>query len=70
MGDHFEPKLTDFGLSILHGAGTTTMGTHSGHWGTVRFMAPELFTQEGVTATFASDVYAFGCVCIEVRYCQ
>ena len=66
MGDHFVPKLTDFGLSTLHGAGTSTLGTNSGHAGTLRFMAPELFTEGPVQVSFASDMYAFGCVCIEV----
>ena len=66
MGDHYEPKLTDFGLSILHSAGTTTMGSRSGHSGTLRFMAPEFFNHADLQASFATDIYAFGCLCIEV----
>lgn len=63
--DHFNPKLTDFGLSTLHGAGVSTVGSRSG--GTTRFMAPELILGEDVQISFGADMYAFACVCIEVR---
>ena len=66
MGDHFEPKLSDFGLSALFGIDTMTLGTNSGLAGTLRFMAPEFFTQGAQQATVSSDMYAFGCLCIEV----
>ncbi len=66
VDEHCNPKLTDFGLSTMYGAGTTTMGTRSGHFGTPRFMAPELLMGENAEATFGGDMYAFGCVCIEV----
>ena len=60
------PKLADFGLSVLHGAGATTMGSRSGEGGTIRFMAPEVLLGGETATSFASDIYAFGCLCIEV----
>ena len=60
------PKLADFGMSVLHGAGATTMGSRSGEGGTMRFLAPELLTEGEIAASFAGDIYAFGCLCIEV----
>ncbi|KAJ7157387.1 kinase-like domain-containing protein [Mycena filopes] len=60
--------LTDFGLASISDA--TTKGTTK-QSGSIRWMAPELIdpSQFGgrFLRTFASDVYAFGCVCIEVR---
>ena len=64
--DHYNPMLTDFGLSTLRGAGTTTLGSYSGPSGTLRFMAPELLKGEA-RASFQGDMYAFGCLCIEVN---
>lgn len=66
---HFTPKLADFGLTTLHGAGMTTMGSQSANAGTIRFMAPELFEETG-QLSFSSDIYAFGCLCVEVRSCD
>ena len=60
------PKLADFGLSVIHGAGVTTIGSRSGEGGTIRFMAPELLIGEEAPASFAGDIYAFGCLCLEV----
>ncbi|KAJ7141851.1 kinase-like domain-containing protein [Mycena crocata] len=58
--------LTDFGLSLFSDLSgrPTTMG------GNIRWMAPELIAPERFGLPFArttaSDVYAFGCVCIEL----
>ncbi len=65
MDDHCNPKLADFGMSVLHGAGSNTMGTSFGSGGTLRWMAPELLRENG-RVSFSADVYAFACVCIEV----
>ncbi|KAF7373346.1 Kinase-like protein [Mycena sanguinolenta] len=59
--------LTDFGLSILSDV-TSTMSTNRG--GSAHWMAPELLDPDrfGIkfARTAATDVYAFGCVCIEL----
>lgn len=56
-------KLSDFGLAKFADASTASWGTHGA--GALRWMAPEILG--GSNATFASDVYSFGCVCSEVR---
>ncbi|THH17740.1 hypothetical protein EUX98_g9067 [Antrodiella citrinella] len=56
-------KLSDFGLSQFADSTTASKGSHGG--GTLRWMAPELLIGDG-QANYASDVWAFGCVCLEV----
>ncbi|KAJ7141842.1 kinase-like domain-containing protein [Mycena crocata] len=61
--------LADFGLSGVSDA--TNHGT-SNRAGSIYWMAPELinpeqFGKSGSVRTPASDVFAFGCLCIEVR---
>ncbi|KAH8099662.1 kinase-like domain-containing protein, partial [Cristinia sonorae] len=58
----FSIKLSDFGLAKFADASTASWGTHTA--GALRWMAPEVLS--GLTATFASDVYSFGCVCSEL----
>jgi serine/threonine protein kinase len=59
--------LADFGLSSvvtdskIHVFSASTLKTG----GTVRWQAPELFSES--RNSLASDVYAFACVCYEVR---
>ncbi|KAJ7144149.1 kinase-like domain-containing protein, partial [Mycena epipterygia] len=52
--------LADFGLTILSDA-TANKGA-----GSVRWMAPETLTPPEFVRTPASDIYAFGCVCLEL----
>ncbi|KAF7335456.1 Kinase-like protein [Mycena venus] len=60
--------LADFGLTSLSDATTTTHTSHRA--GSIRWMAPELIDPERFgrkfIRTFATDVYAFGCVCLEL----
>lgn len=56
--------ICDFGLSIALD-GLKTGFTSSTMGGSVRFLAPELLVSS--TPTVATDIYAFGCVCVEVR---
>lgn len=64
--------LADFGLAVFAPSTTASTGTTSSqHGGSVRWMAPEMddpqsFGLDTFRRTFASDVFAFACVCIEV----
>ncbi|KAJ7778445.1 kinase-like domain-containing protein [Mycena metata] len=59
--------LADFGLSIVSNA-TSSMSTNRG--GSAYWMAPELLAPDRFGFEFArtpaSDVYAYGCVCLEL----
>ncbi|KAJ7040984.1 kinase-like domain-containing protein [Mycena alexandri] len=58
--------ICDFGLaSIVNEITLRLHSTTQAQGGTARYYAPELF-QENSKKNFASDVYAFACVCTEV----
>ncbi|EIN12424.1 kinase-like protein, partial [Punctularia strigosozonata HHB-11173 SS5] len=57
-------KLADFGLSVII---IGEMGTATTSNGSYRWAAPELFATGDVHRTVQSDVYAFGCVCLEAH---
>ncbi|KAJ7663065.1 kinase-like domain-containing protein [Mycena polygramma] len=68
--------LTDFGLTTFFDLPPTTVSPnpeyssspHSDRRGSIRFMAPELIAPDGdFVRTPSSDVYAFGCVCLELH---
>ncbi|KAJ7620554.1 kinase-like domain-containing protein, partial [Mycena polygramma] len=67
INEDWSACLTDFGLSIFSDA-TSTMSTNRG--GSIYWMAPELLDPDRFGNKFgrtpASDVYAFGCVCLEL----
>jgi serine/threonine protein kinase len=69
IGEDWSACLADFGLSIFSDA-TASMTTNRG--GSLYWMAPELMDPDRFGMKFsrspASDVYAFGCVCLEVAY--
>ncbi|KAJ6588772.1 kinase-like domain-containing protein, partial [Mycena capillaripes] len=60
--------LADFGLTSLSDATTATHTSHRA--GSIRWMAPELIDPghfgQKFLRTPATDVYAFGCVCLEL----
>ena len=63
-------RLTDFGLSLLAEATPRMYGSMHGG-GFASYRAPELHDPEqfdlvSTRPTFPSDVYAFGCTCVEV----
>lgn len=62
------PRLCDFGLArIFLEEESTGLTTISEHTGTTRYLAPELVAGENsVHPTTASDVYALGCLGLEV----
>ncbi|KAJ7809655.1 kinase-like domain-containing protein, partial [Mycena leptocephala] len=66
--DEWSACLADFGLTSLSDATTATHTSHRA--GSIRWMAPELIDPEQFGMKFArtpaSDVYAFGCVCLEL----
>lgn len=64
-------RLTDFGMALIAEATSYQYASvHGG--GATRWQAPELIDPDefGISSsrpTFASDVYSFSCICIEVR---
>lgn len=68
VNDSQRALITDFGLSAiwtdkaLSFASMTSGPTDR----SIRWSAPELF-EEGALPNRASDIWAFGCVCYEVR---
>jgi serine/threonine protein kinase len=66
MDDGGLPKLADFGLARLSRTHSSTMPIFTGTGkGSTRWTAPELFINDGQVTT-QSDVWAFGCLCLEV----
>ncbi|KZV78287.1 kinase-like protein [Exidia glandulosa HHB12029] len=67
VGDDGTAKLCDFGFSILLAQHSQSFTQGSNVKGTCRWMAPELFDEEGAAHTFASDIWATGCLLIEIQ---
>ncbi|KAG8949533.1 hypothetical protein FRC04_008466 [Tulasnella sp. 424] len=59
--------LADFGLPRALEANSTGLTTSKTIKGSLRYMSPELLMQNA-SHTLASDVWAFGCVALEVEY--
>ena len=70
IDSHMNPRWADFGLSALHGAISVSLRGDSNAAGSPRFMAPERLIGEGdnTRVSFASDIYAFAGVCVEVGF--
>ncbi|KAK0217921.1 kinase-like domain-containing protein [Armillaria fumosa] len=69
INDDWQACLTDFGLTVFNDATPATYTSR--HEGSVRWMAPELYFPQSFgldrfRLTPASDVYALGCVCLEL----
>ena len=62
--------LTDFGLAVIAEGSSYNYGSlHGGgaiKWTAPELLAPDEFGLEDSRPTFQSDVYAFGCMCVEV----
>lgn len=65
VNDKHRAVICDFGLSSLKDSHATGFET-SRRGGTLRFLAPELLDDNPTTTQ--SDVWAFACVCMEVRH--
>ncbi|KAG7091225.1 hypothetical protein E1B28_010276 [Marasmius oreades] len=69
INDEWQACLTDFGLTVFDDA--TALTFTSRREGSVRWMAPELHDPESFgldrfRLTPETDIYAFGCVCLEL----
>nr|GAT45718.1 predicted protein [Mycena chlorophos] len=69
VDDGWHARLADFGLAVFSDATIATQTSHRG--GSVRWMSPELHLPQSCgldtfRRTFASDVYSFAFVCIEL----
>ncbi|KAJ3488598.1 hypothetical protein NLI96_g2708 [Meripilus lineatus] len=57
-------QLADFGLALFADSSTASMGSHVG--GSARWMCPNLLSGALARPNYTCDIYAFGCVCVEV----
>ncbi|KAF7356563.1 hypothetical protein MVEN_00990000 [Mycena venus] len=69
VDDEWHACLADFGLAVFSDATAATHTSH--HGGSVRWMSPELHYPQSCgldtfKRTFASDVYSFAFVCVEL----
>lgn len=61
IDDKEQPRITDIGIAGIYEP------LHSNVDSITRWQAPELLTAEQTFSTTQTDIYAFACVCIEVR---
>jgi serine/threonine protein kinase len=60
-------QLCDFGLArLIQAKSGSGMTTTTAHTGTVRYLAHELVKRNKATPTKATDMYALGCLVLEV----
>ncbi|KAG6835339.1 hypothetical protein H0H93_002524, partial [Arthromyces matolae] len=62
--------ITDLGISSVTGSHIIGWNYHkpvTSKGGSVRWQAPELFSPDNTSNSMESDVYAWGCVCFEVK---
>jgi serine/threonine protein kinase len=66
----FRASLADFGLATVKDSKAIPLTATSSirEAGTLRWQAPELFSEDQSVTTTRTDVYAFGCVCYEVFF--
>jgi serine/threonine protein kinase len=67
IDDKENPRICDFGLSrIFIPEKHSEMTTPSPHTGTIMYLAPELLSPEDAKPSMASDLWAVGCIGLEV----
>lgn len=57
--------ICDFGLAKVMDDAPSGLTT-SGSLGTTRYVSPELFMDEGHSHSFSSDIWAWGCLSLQV----
>ncbi|KDQ58421.1 hypothetical protein JAAARDRAFT_128565, partial [Jaapia argillacea MUCL 33604] len=71
IDDQGHCQLADFGLAVFaeatKGAYTTRSEAGSTRWMAPELLFPERFGMVGTRRTFATDIYAYGCVCIKLH---
>jgi serine/threonine protein kinase len=65
VNDSHEAVLADFGLANVSAGLENTITISEG---SARWSAPELLMGDSIARTHLSDIYSFGCVCIEVSW--
>jgi serine/threonine protein kinase len=66
IDDSKRAKLCDFGLVTVLADTNTGWTTTSSYNGTLRYHAPELLNDDVVVCTGKGDIYALGCLALEV----
>ncbi|KAJ6463487.1 kinase-like domain-containing protein [Mycena sanguinolenta] len=68
IDENWSACLADFGLSIFSDATATMTTTRAGsiHWMAPELLDPDSFGDGKFARTAASDIYAFGCLCLEL----
>lgn len=69
MVNEHSAALCDFGLSSMDAA-TRTTNVEDQIGGRIAYQAPETLSYPPERKSFASDVFAFGSLCYEVRMCS
>ena len=60
-------KLSDFGIAVIADATQSHTGTRGSYaWLAPEVIDPDHFGLRHAQSTFASDIYSFACVCVEV----
>ncbi|KAJ3490037.1 hypothetical protein NLI96_g1704 [Meripilus lineatus] len=67
VGEDGKVRLSDFGLAAISEEGGSYFSCQGGPWGWIapELIDPEAFNLNSSVPTRASDVYSFGCLCVE-----
>ncbi|CAJ1972272.1 unnamed protein product [Sphenostylis stenocarpa] len=65
MDDHFNPKITDFGLAKLCPKNQSTVSMTAAR-GTLGYIAPEVFSRNFGNVSYKSDIYSYGMLLLEM----
>lgn len=61
-------RIADFGFAQVLAEHSDSFTQHTSMKGTLRWMAPELLLTDDARHTAASDMWAFGCLCVEASF--
>ncbi|ESW33514.1 hypothetical protein PHAVU_001G076200 [Phaseolus vulgaris] len=65
IDDHFNPKITDFGLAKLCPKNQSTVSVTAAR-GTLGYIAPEVFSRNFGNVSYKSDIYSYGMLLLEM----